>query len=49
MKKIKWVGFGVVAGKTADGAMDRELTIFCLACPQPGINIPDNWKDHEDR
>jgi hypothetical protein len=49
MKKIKWVGFGVVPGKTADGAVDGELTIFCLACPQPGINIPDDWKEHEDR
>jgi len=49
MKKNKWAGFGVVAGKTADGAMDGELTIFCPACPQPGINIPDDWKDHEDR
>jgi len=49
MKKIKWAGLGVVASKTADDAMDGELTIFCLACPQPGINILDHWKDHEDR
>lgn len=49
MKKIKWAGFGVVPGKAADGAVDGELTIFCPACPQPGINIPDDWKEHEDR
>ena len=24
---------------TADGAM----AIFCPACPQPGINLPDDW------
>lgn len=21
----------------------------CPACPQPGINIPDNWGEHEYR
>ena len=21
------------------------LTIFCPACPQPGINLPPDWKD----
>ena len=24
---------------TADGAM----AIFCPACPQPGLNLPDDW------
>ena len=23
-----------------------DLALFCAACPQPGINIPDNWKNH---
>jgi hypothetical protein len=22
-----------------------DLTIFCPACPQPGINLPSNWGD----
>jgi hypothetical protein len=22
-----------------------SLSIFCPSCPQPGINLPDNWKD----
>ena len=22
-----------------------DLAEFCPACPQPGINIPDNWKE----
>jgi hypothetical protein len=23
---------------------DGSMAIFCPACPQPGINIPDDWK-----
>ncbi|KAF8876523.1 hypothetical protein CPB84DRAFT_1635353, partial [Gymnopilus junonius] len=22
-----------------------KLALFCAACPQPGINLPDNWKE----
>lgn len=22
-----------------------ELAIYCPACPQPGINLPDGWKE----
>jgi hypothetical protein len=22
-----------------------DLALFCPACPQPGINLPKNWKD----
>jgi hypothetical protein len=49
MKKLKWAGFGQDADKTAQSAADGELTTFCPACPQPGINIPDDWQDHEDK
>lgn len=25
-----------------------EMAIFCAACPQPGVNLPDGWeKDPE--
>lgn len=24
-----------------------DLALFCPACPQPGINLPDNWADDE--
>ena len=23
---------------------DGSMAIFCPACPQPGVNLPDNWK-----
>ncbi|THH05826.1 hypothetical protein EW146_g9795 [Bondarzewia mesenterica] len=42
----KWHGFG----HRADGvAGDSELALFCPACPQPGVNIPKNWREDEDK
>lgn len=26
-----------------------SLAIFCPACPQPGINLPENWKKDQKR
>lgn len=26
-----------------------DLAIFCAACPQPGINLPDNWKSQYNK
>jgi hypothetical protein len=26
-------------------AKDGSMAIFCPACLQPGLNLPDNWKD----
>ena len=25
------------------------LAIFCPACPQPGVNLPDGWKNDKRR
>jgi hypothetical protein len=42
LKYRKWHGFGHETTKrVADGA----LALFCPTCPQPGINIPDDWVD----
>lgn len=27
------------------GTKEGELCIECLACPWPGVNLPDDWKD----
>lgn len=48
MKKLKWAGYADGA-KSVKDVKPGELTIFCPACPQPGINIPDNWKDDSAR
>jgi hypothetical protein len=26
-------------------SQDGSFAIFCPTCPQPGFNLPDNWKD----
>lgn len=48
IKKLKWAGY---AGntKSVKEVKPGELTIYCPACPQPGVNIPDNWKEDQAR
>lgn len=48
MKRLKWNGFGHNGRNPMD--VDRgELAVFCPACPQPGINIPDNWREDKNK
>ena len=42
VKKLRWAGYGQKAGQHAEpepGALGN----FCPACPQIGINVPDDW------
>lgn len=48
MKKLKWGGYAGSSKKVSD-VEPGELAIFCPACPQPGINIPDDWKEDNAR
>ncbi|KAK0431313.1 hypothetical protein EV421DRAFT_1893382 [Armillaria borealis] len=32
-----------------EGTCPGELTLHCLACPQPSINLPPNWRDNISR
>lgn len=43
MKRLKWAGISNGQKKVSDVAAG-QLAVFCPACPQPGINIPDDWK-----
>ncbi|KAF8949803.1 hypothetical protein BDZ97DRAFT_1609005, partial [Flammula alnicola] len=43
LKEWKWFGFG----HTDAIPGDTDLALFCPTCPQPGVNLPDNWKDDE--
>jgi hypothetical protein len=38
----KRFGFGHETDKTPGNG---DLALFCPACPQPGINLPKNWKN----
>lgn len=48
MKRLKWAGYGFPERNVAE-VKKGELANFCPACPQPGINIPDNWRDDPAR
>lgn len=41
LKTLKWYGFAHQDEDPGPG----ELVTFCPSCPQPGINLPDNWRD----
>lgn len=45
MKKLKWAG----SRSTSDTPVAGSLANFCPTCPQPGINLPDNWKLDPER
>ncbi|KAF8235541.1 hypothetical protein L208DRAFT_1540104, partial [Tricholoma matsutake] len=42
MKKLKWAGYGHNQ-KDLLNPEPGSLANFCPACPQPGIDIPENW------
>ncbi|KAF9033364.1 hypothetical protein BJ165DRAFT_1303065, partial [Panaeolus papilionaceus] len=46
MKKLKWAGLRL--DRKAGNPTSGQFTVFCSACPQPGINIPDNWHEEPD-
>ncbi|KAI6117514.1 hypothetical protein EV401DRAFT_2072574 [Pisolithus croceorrhizus] len=46
LKHRKWFGFGHDTGKDPG---DGGLALFCPACPQPGLNLPADWKVWYDR
>lgn len=55
MKKLKWAGFAHKSVNSNTPAADNMnpaaggLSIFCPACPQPNINLPDDWKSDRNR
>jgi hypothetical protein len=47
MKKLKWAGFGHQPQDHTQ-VIPGSLANFCPACPQPGINLPEDW-EHDPR
>ncbi|KAE9384818.1 hypothetical protein BT96DRAFT_841681, partial [Gymnopus androsaceus JB14] len=45
LKMAKRAGRGNDAVRTLAETYVGELAIACIACPRPGVNIPDNWKE----
>ena len=48
LKKLKWAGMGHGAGAIEE-PQPGQLANFCLACPQPGVNISASWPDDCNR
>jgi hypothetical protein len=48
MKKLKWAGYGHNA-QNPENAAPGSLAIFCPTCPQPGRNLPADWKMDRNR
>lgn len=46
LKYLKWHGFG---HKTSETPGSGGLALFCAACPQPGVNLPEDWEKDEDQ
>ncbi|KAI6014204.1 hypothetical protein EDC04DRAFT_2870687 [Pisolithus marmoratus] len=46
LKHRKWFGFG---HDMEQDPGDGGLALFCPACPQPGVNLPADWKVHYDK
>ncbi|KAI5997880.1 hypothetical protein EDC04DRAFT_2584961, partial [Pisolithus marmoratus] len=46
LKHRKWFGFGYDMEQDPG---DGGLALFCPACPQPGVNLPADWKVCYDR
>ncbi|KDR67377.1 hypothetical protein GALMADRAFT_79915 [Galerina marginata CBS 339.88] len=47
-KKLKWAGYG---HKKEDPLKPPpgSLANFCPTCPQPGVNLPEDWMDDKNR
>ncbi|KDQ53994.1 hypothetical protein JAAARDRAFT_197087 [Jaapia argillacea MUCL 33604] len=43
LKVMKWHGFGHGLVRVVGPG---DLALWCAACPQPGINLPSDWKDN---
>ena len=48
MKKLRWASY-TDSSKMIDEVQPGELAIYCLACPQPSINISENWREDPAR
>ncbi|KAG6912791.1 hypothetical protein DXG01_012138, partial [Tephrocybe rancida] len=49
LKKLVWSGYAHDCRKDIDNPGPGELALFCSTCPQDGINLPDHWKDDQNK
>lgn len=44
---LKRNGFGVTSTHFQQPGKG-ELALFCAVCPQPGVNLPEDWREQND-
>jgi CxC2 like cysteine cluster associated with KDZ transposases len=49
MKKLKWAGYGHNQQDDHLNPPAGSLAIFCPTCPQPTVNLPEDWKMDANR
>ena len=49
LKKRKWAGHGYPTDRLNQPRTGGELANYCPTCPQPGVNLPPNWKEDQNR
>lgn len=47
LNQRKWTGFAHDS-KLAALKAPGSLALFCPACPQPGVNLPEDWDKEEE-
>ncbi|KAF7343557.1 CxC2 domain-containing protein [Mycena sanguinolenta] len=45
LRALKRGGMGNDPDRTASETREGELAVECIACPRPGVNLPDGWRD----
>ncbi|KAG6906068.1 hypothetical protein DXG01_016055 [Tephrocybe rancida] len=45
VKKLIWSGFAHDSQCDVENPSPKELALFCCACPQDKLNLPEKWKD----
>ncbi|KAL0567046.1 hypothetical protein V5O48_014951 [Marasmius crinis-equi] len=44
IKMLKRAGVGVDPARSINNVSAGELAVRCIACPRPGINVPEDWQ-----
>lgn len=48
LKLLKRAGRGHDPERNAAETNEGECAVLCMACPHPGINMPDGWEDEPE-
>ncbi|KAK1223877.1 hypothetical protein PQX77_013243 [Marasmius sp. AFHP31] len=44
LKQMKQAGVGNKVGRDLDNLPKGRVAVHCIACPRPGVNLPEDWQ-----